>query len=136
MGKDIRSCARRLAGLLLDVGPERRGKALRELRTLDPLLRRRLLLSLERELVQALRRRAALLEHAGTIAPATVAGLEKSISQKMGCPVHFTVREEPSLVGGLRVTCWDRRWECSLRATLDRFVAGGAPSLANGPAAA
>jgi F0F1-type ATP synthase delta subunit len=112
----------------LEAGAEPRRRSLWELRALDPALRRRLLVALERELVHALRRRVALLEHSGPLAPATVGRLEKSFAKRLGHPVHFTVREDPSLIGGLRVTCGDRRWEYSLRSTLDQFLAGSGKS--------
>ncbi|MDR2030030.1 MAG: F0F1 ATP synthase subunit delta [Puniceicoccales bacterium] len=117
--------ANRLAPLFVDLGPAKFADGLRELQSLPAPLAKVLLPNLERELVGELRRRRAILEYAGTLAPATVAALEEKFSKNLGRRVRFVLQKNSALVGGIRITCGDWRWECSIAATFCKFLAGG-----------
>lgn len=66
---------------------------------------------------------ACCLSVAAPIKPNQVAELEKKFSQKIGKPIKFRAQIQPELLAGISVKIGDRRWECSLKKTLEQWCA-------------
>jgi F0F1-type ATP synthase delta subunit len=83
-------------------------------------------LALMKALLIALRRReiysAASVQSATAIDCEAVGKLSDKFSQKLGRPVRLVQREDRELIGGIRVTIGDQRWEMSLRRRLETIA--------------
>jgi F0F1-type ATP synthase delta subunit len=93
------------------------------LRTLAPTVRRRLCKDLLREVSRRTRAEMRQLEYAGVLSHSSVERLEKTFSQKIGQRIQFTCHNNPHLIGGIRITIGDRRWEYTVRSMLNQFLA-------------
>jgi F0F1-type ATP synthase delta subunit len=117
----IRSCARHLARILCQgqgVPPE---EIFRAMAGLSHPLRKKVLRCLEQEICREASRNTCILESVGELPATTRRSMERSFSRKMGRPIALTSRENPHLLGGVRVIIGDLRWENSLRAAIERF---------------
>ncbi|MDR2664416.1 MAG: F0F1 ATP synthase subunit delta [Puniceicoccales bacterium] len=126
--KRLHSIARQLADCLL-AGPNPREAlrlALSEIATLDKALRLRLLCSLHRALLRAGDGLVPpSVEYAGKLADADRKSLERWLAEKLGRTVHLAQKKKSELIGGIRLSVGDRRWELSVRSALAQFLADG-----------
>jgi hypothetical protein len=114
--------AGRLIQLLADADDVAWAEFSRALGTLPPTVRRRLCNDLMRVAARRSRLGVCRLEHAGPLPKSAVGQLEEKFSRRMGHRIHFTCKKNPRLIGGIRLTVGDRRWEYSLRASLGQFL--------------
>ena len=121
-----RELARKLIRLSVaesgSLSPERVDAVLSWTRDRTPAERRRLL----REYLRLARReiagRHAIVEHTGELSDADREGLAQSLSARAGHAVTVVSRENPEILGGLRVRLGDQVLDASLAGRLERLA--------------
>ncbi|MDR0679048.1 MAG: F0F1 ATP synthase subunit delta [Puniceicoccales bacterium] len=128
--KRVHSAARRLAVHVLSAPEPRKALslALAEIAELGPVRRLSLLQALDGAFRRAKEELASpSVEYAGKLATADRKNLERWLSEKMGRAVRLAQKKNPDLLGGVRLSVGDRRWELSVRSSLAQFLADTQP---------
>jgi F-type H+-transporting ATPase subunit delta len=117
----LRNLAKRIAKMVLQMGDDLPANVLDAFDELPPRQRIKLLKLLSVALHRLLSYGKALVETAHQLSDAELDELSRKFSIKLGKTVSLQQLEAPQLIGGVRVTIGDQRWERSLHRQLQMF---------------
>lgn len=122
-----RKLAKRLAELTVTAGadaPAQVNAALTKLIGARPLVERRAFIKAYLRLLErALRESQLIVEHAGPLDEASIREIAVAFAAKTGRKFEVIPRENPSLLGGLRLILGDNVYDASIAGRLDRLAA-------------
>lgn len=118
--------ARKLTEISMDgqqVSAERVQAVLAYLRDRQPPRHRQVLVEYLHAVERADGLTRARVETAGTLNSASLAQIEKNLSERYGRPIHAESENNPELIAGVRIHIGDDVWDDTVAAQLETFAA-------------
>lgn len=124
--KQVQQLARQLLKMSIvegAVSPERVAGVLEYIEKHRPAHTLAVLKAYQRLIAAEIARAQAVVEHAGPVAPAVLAGIAAAMTSRYRRPITSVARRNDTLLAGLRVRVGDDVYESSVAAQLDALAA-------------